>query len=84
MGINWKLRLRNKATLLSLVSLAVTFVWQGLGMVGIVPSVAPDAVIQWIGLAVNALALLGVVVDPTTEGIPDSALANSYDEPAER
>ncbi|MEG0147261.1 MAG: phage holin, partial [Raoultibacter sp.] len=60
----------------------VAFVWQGLGMVGIVPPVAQDAIIAWLGLAVNALVLLGVVTDPTTPGVSDSERALTRDKPS--
>ncbi|MEG2932709.1 MAG: phage holin [Gordonibacter sp.] len=82
MQINWKLRLQNKPTLIALIACVVAFVWQGLGMVGIVPPVSQDAIIAWLGLAVNALVLLGVVTDPTTPGVSDSERALHRDKPS--
>ena len=81
MKINWKLRLQNKTTLITLVALCVTFVYQLLGMFGVVPKIAQDEVINTIGLLINILVVLGVVVDPTTDGISDSANAMNYDKP---
>lgn len=80
-NINWKLRLKNKATLLALLVTAVAFVYQILGMLDIVPSVSQDDVTSIITLVVNLLAMLGIVVDPTTSGITDSQQALEYSSP---
>nr|DAO16262.1 MAG TPA: holin [Caudoviricetes sp.] len=50
-------------------------------MFGVVPKIAQDEVINTIGLLINILVVLGVVVDPTTEGISDSTNALNYDKP---
>ena len=81
MKINWKLRLQNKATLVTLIALCVTFVYQILGLFGVVPTVSQDEVINTIGLLINILVVLGVVVDPTTDGISDSNNALNYETP---
>ena len=78
MKINWKLRLQNKTTLVTLIALCVTFVYQVLGLFGVVPTVSQDEVINTIGLLINILVVLGVVVDPTTNGISDSNNALNY------
>lgn len=72
MKINWKVRLQNKTWLLSMAAAVLAFIYQLLGLLGIVPAVTEDQIAQLIGLAVNVLVALGVVVDPTTEGISDS------------
>lgn len=81
MNINWLLRLKNKATLSTLIVLDITFVYQVLGLFGIVPGVSQDMMIQLAGIIVNILAAFGVVVDPTTAGVSDSARAQGYTEP---
>lgn len=81
MKINWKLRLQNKTTLVTLIALCVTFVYQLLGLFGVVPTVSQDEIINTIGLLVNILVVLGVVVDPTTDGIGDSKNALNYQSP---
>ena len=81
MKINWKLRLQNKATLTALIMAMVALVYQLLGVCGIVPRVSQDQITTIIGMAINILCLLGIVVDPTTAGVGDSARAMSYDEP---
>lgn len=80
--INWKLRLKNKATLTALIAAAVAFIYQVLGIVGVVPAVAQNDVLQGVGIALNLLAALGIVTDPTTEGTGDSTQALGYDAPA--
>lgn len=82
--MNWKLRLKNKATLIALIGTVVTFVYQILGIFNVVPPVSQDQIIQIVGLALNILVGLGVIVDPTTKGVGDSALAKSYGEPADK
>lgn len=81
MKINWKLRLQNKTTLVTLIALCVTFVYQLLGLFGVVPTVSQDEIINTIGLLVNILVVLGVVVDPTTAGVGDSTNALNYQTP---
>lgn len=81
MNINWLLRLKNKATLSTLIVLDITFVYQVLGLFGIVPGVSQDMMVQLAGIIVNILAAFGVVVDPTTAGVSDSARAQGYTEP---
>ena len=81
MRINWKLRLKNKATLMALLGAAVAFVYQALGILGITTPVSQHAVIQLLAMLVNILVALGIVVDPTTDGAKDSARALQYDEP---
>lgn len=81
--INWKLRLKNKTTLIALLTAVVAFIYQTLGLFKIVPSISADDVLKVAGLAVNVLVLLGIVVDPTTKGITDSEQAKGYDKPKE-
>lgn len=82
--MNWKLRIKNRTTLISMISLIVAIVYQSLHMVGIVPSIPQQEILDWLCRIVDLLALLGIVVDPTTEGIGDSDLAMSYEEPSSR
>lgn len=79
--INWKLRLQNKVTLTAIILGVVGIIYQVLGLFGVVPTIAENDVIQVINLVIELLVLLGVVVDPTTSGIKDSAQAMTYDEP---
>ena len=81
MKINWKLRLQNKTTLAAIVAAGVALVYQILGLIGVVPAVSQDAVMQTASMVINLLVLLGIVVDPTTAGTSDSSQALEYDEP---
>ncbi len=83
MGINWKLRLQNKATLTTLLLAVVAFVYQVLGILGITPAVSQDGITNLVAVIINVLLALGIVVDPTTAGVSDSARALDYDEPEE-
>ena len=79
--INWKLRLGNKATLTAILMAAVSIVYTVLGMLGVVPSFTQSQVGDLVAMVVQLLTLLGVVVDPTTEGVSDSERAMGYEEP---
>ena len=79
--INWKLRLQNKVTLLAIITQAVAIVYMILGMIGIVPAVGEDADTSLAFMIVELLALLGIVVDPTTEGVGDTRQAQGYAAP---
>lgn len=81
MKINWTLRLQNKATLAALAATVLAFAYQLCGIFGIVPPVSQDSLLQLVGIVLNILAALGVVTDPTTSGLSDSARALVYDEP---
>lgn len=81
MKINWKLRIKNKATFAALIGCMVAFVYQVLGIVGITAPVSEDQLTQVIGLGINLLTAVGVLVDPTTEGTSDSGQALTYRAP---
>ena len=81
MEINWLLRLKNKATLAALIPVVLGFVYQVAAILGIAVPVTQDALMQVLLLVLNALVALGVVVDPTTQGIGDSSQALEYTEP---
>lgn len=73
--INWRLRLKNKTTLTALVAGVVSLVYIVLGIVGVVPPVTENEVMDIVAAIMHALVLLGVVVDPTTAGWDDSERA---------
>lgn len=79
--MNLKLRFKNKATLTALLLCVVAFIYQICGIIGIVPPVSKGDATQIISVVVNLLVALGVLVDPTTEGITDSAQAITYAAP---
>lgn len=79
MKINWKVRFKNKTFVVTFITLIVTFVYQILGMIEIVPSISEDNVMNLITMGVNILATLGILVDPTTPGVNDSERALTYE-----
>lgn len=81
MKINWKVRFQNKVTLTAIVMAVVALVYQVLGIIGVVPAVAESTIVEIAGMVINLLVLLGIVVDPTTEGAGDSQQALTYTEP---
>ena len=83
MKINLKVRLQNKAFLLTMLSAVVAFVYQMCGIFGIVPAIGEDMVIQLVGLVLNVLVGIGILVDPTTAGVNDSKRALGYQTPGE-
>ena len=72
--INWKLRFQNKATLLAIASTVILLIQQ-LGFK------LPDNIADIVNRFLTLLVLLGVINDPTTEGIGDSPKALGYTEP---
>lgn len=81
MKINWKVRLRNKAWLMSVIALVITFVYDLLAMLEIVPSVTEEWIMGIVQTALTLLTALGVLIDPTTQGVADSDRAMLYVEP---
>jgi len=81
--MNLKLRLKNRPVLVALAAAAVAFVYQVLGILNVVPPVSQEQTMNIIGLILNILVGVGVLVDPTTAGLKDSARAMTYDRPNE-
>ena len=71
-NLNLKVRLRNKTFVVSMLSVIIAFIYQVLGLLGIVTSVSQDKVINILMFIINILAGFGVLVDPTTDGFKDS------------
>ncbi len=79
--INWKLRTQNKTTLLAIFALAIQIVYRILDACGVIPPVSAEWVLELVADALSLLVLLGVIVDPTTDGIGDSKRALGYEQP---
>ena len=69
--MNLKVRFKNAPFVIAFIGAIVGFVYQILGMFGVVAPISQDQVIQIFGLIVNILVGLGVLVNPTTKGISD-------------
>lgn len=78
MKINFKVRMKNKAFVVGVATLLVSFLYKLLAAMDIVPAVSESEILELMGLVVNMLALVGVIVDPTTKGVSDSERAMLY------
>jgi len=81
MKINWKLRLQNKTSLTAIILAIVAIIYKVLGLFGIAPAISQDSIIEVVELVIFLLCLLGIVVDPTTNGVSDSTRAMTYNKP---
>ena len=78
MQINWKVRLRNRVWLTTLLATLVAFIFDLLALLAVAPAITQDTVLQAISALLTLLTALGVVVDPTTPGAQDSDRAMEY------
>ena len=81
--INWKVRIKNKAFWLALIPAVLLVVQVFAALFGF--DLATDALAVKLLACANAvfalLTVLGIVADPTTDGIADSDLAMTYNKP---
>ena len=78
MKINWKLRIKNKASFVALVAAILTFIYTLLGLFNVVPSISQNAIVEVVALLADILVMLGIITDPTTPGVGDSERAQGY------
>lgn len=82
--INWKVRIKNKSFWLALIPAVLLLIQAVAALFGF--ELDLDFLGERLLTVVNALfvvlTILGVVVDPTTQGVGDSERALGYDEPA--
>lgn len=71
-NLNLKIRLKNKTFVITMLTTIIAFVYQLLAQFEILPKITQDQTIQVLMLIVNILAGLGILVDPTTDGVKDS------------
>ena len=83
MQINWKVRLRNKAFWVAIIPMALLLTQQVAALFGVALDLGQtgDKLLAIVGTVFGLLATFGVVNDPTTAGIEDSALAMTYEVP---
>lgn len=79
--INWKLRFKNKTTLVTMILAVIGFVYMVLDTFGIVPKIEQEVIVKLAVSLIDVLAILGIIVDPTTAGVYDSAQALTYEAP---
>ena len=83
MQVNWHVRFLNKSfwvTLIPAVLLLVQVIAQAIGFQIELGEVG-DKALAVVNAVFGLLTILGVVVDPTTSGVSDSAQAMTYDTP---
>ena len=83
MGINWKVRLKNKTFWLAIIPAVLLLVQQIVGLFGVDIDFTPlqNQLVTIIGTVFSILAILGIIVDPTTKGVSDSKQVLTYTEP---
>lgn len=81
MNINWKVRLKKKSFWVSLIALLLVLANQIAGIFNVDLTIYNSQVTAISETVLGILALLGIIVDPTTSGISDSKQALEYDEP---
>ena len=78
MKINWKARFKNKVFVVSLVTLIISVLYKVLSVFEIVPNVSESEALEVFSYLVDVLSFVGILVDPTTDGINDSDRAMLY------
>ncbi|MBR3763066.1 MAG: phage holin [Clostridia bacterium] len=78
MKINWKVRLRNRVWLTTLLATVVAFVFDVLALMDVAPTLTEATVMQAVTALLTLLTALGVIIDPTTPGTEDSDRAMEY------
>ena len=83
MKINWRVRIRNRQFWLGMVGALGTCALSLANAFGLGAYASPwvEAIEGAAAAALAVLALLGVVLDPTTEGVGDSSQALQYEVP---
>ena len=81
--MNWKVRLKNKwfwVTLIPMVLLLVTLVCDVFGVTLDLTALG-DKLARIVEVVFIILGIMGITNDPTTEGLKDSKLAMTYENP---
>lgn len=83
MNINWIVRIKNKAFWLAIIPAVLLLIQQVAGIFGFTLDFGQlgNQLAQVVETVFLVLAILGVVADPTTEGLSDSKLAMTYEAP---
>lgn len=82
--INWRVRVKNKAFWLAVIPAVLLLAQAVAAVFGIhlELDVISDRLLAVVNALFGVLSILGIITDPTTEGVGDSERALSYDEPA--
>ena len=83
--INWKVRIKNKTFWITLIPAAIVLTQCILNLFGITIDLTKlqEQLLSLVNAAFILLSVLGIVTDPTTQGVSDSPQALKYDKPKE-
>ena len=83
--INWLVRFKNRNFWISFVPAALLLAQAGAALFGFELNLdgLSEKLLNLVNALFAVLALLGIVTDPTTKGVGDSARAMTYTEPKE-
>lgn len=81
--INWKVRVKNKMFWMAIIPAVLLLIQMVAKTFGIELNLDAlgDNLLAVVNAVFGVLVILGIVTDPTTEGISDSQRALSYDKP---
>ena len=81
MKINWKVRLRHRQFWIAIVSALLLLANQIADIFGVDITLISSQIEQTVEAILLVLAMLGVIIDPTTSGVKDSDQALTYTKP---
>ena len=83
--LNWTVRFKNKTFWLSFIPAVLLLIQVVTAVFGYTLDLGGlgDRLLDVVNALFAVLALLGIVADPTTKGVGDSAQAMTYDKPKE-
>ena len=81
--INWKVRIKNKVFWIALIPAMLLLIQTGCSVFGVELDFGnlQDKLLAVVNALFAVLVILGIVADPTTEGLGDSKRAMTYEEP---
>ena len=82
-NINWIIRIKNKNFWLAIIPAVILLIQAVANVFGITIDLGDmgSKLIEVVNTVFVVLAIIGVVTDPTTEGVGDSQRALTYDKP---
>lgn len=82
-NINWKVRIKNKTFWVAIIPAILLLVQVVAAVFGIAIDLGEmgNKLLDVVNAAFGVLTILGVVADPTTQGVSDSERALTYTEP---
>ncbi|MBQ7418340.1 MAG: phage holin [Oscillospiraceae bacterium] len=84
--INWKVRIKNKNFWVALIPALLLLVQVVAAVFGYTLDLGElgNKLLAVVNAVFAVLSILGIVTDPTTQGVADSNLALTYDEPKKK